>query len=61
MNDEDRVLIEMSSALASRAAFNLGIEGGWFRDPEAVRRRAAEVIGEIPHSPGPTSAWRRSG
>ena len=56
MNDEDRALIDMSAALASGPALNVGIEGGWYRDPEAVRRRAAEVIAEIPHPPGPKSA-----
>lgn len=56
MNDEDRALIDMSAALVSGPALNLGIESGWFRDPDAVRRRAAEVIAAIPHPPGPKSA-----
>ncbi len=56
MNHDDHTLAEMSSALASRPALSVDIEGGWFRDPDAVRRRAAEVIAEIPHPPGPKRA-----
>ena len=52
MNHDDHTLTEKSAALASRPALSVGIEGGWFRDPDAVRRRAAEVIAEIPHPPG---------
>lgn len=56
MDDEDRAFIDTSAALASGPTLNVGIKGGWFREPKAVRRRAAEVIPEIPHPPGPDSA-----
>ena len=56
----DRHLIEMSRALTGRPTLSLAVEHGWFRDPGAVRRRAAEVIAEIPHPPGHGSASRLS-
>ncbi len=56
MDSVDRALIEMSAALADRPALRLGVEHGWFRDSEAIRRRAAEMIAEIPHPPGHRTA-----
>ena len=56
----DRDLVELSGALARRPGLRLGVEHGWYRDPEAVRRRAADVIAETPHPPGHRSASRLS-
>lgn len=56
MDPADRLLVELSGRLAARPALSLAVEHGWFRDPEAVRRRAAEVIRDVPHPPGRQSA-----
>ncbi len=56
MDAADRLLVGSSGTLESRPALSLGLEHGWFRESEAVRRRAAEVIGEVPHPPGHCSA-----
>jgi hypothetical protein len=53
---EDAESIRAAVALGGAPDLSFEIELGWYRGAQAVRERAAQVIAEIPHPPGLSSA-----